>query len=134
MIDSEGCCRHVSGQLHLSRLVPSGALNSISKIFPVKRKTDQVLISSSPPTYTSLRTFLEDHFEAETILNLEPTHDPESLFLDESTEPLQHSCEGSVEAHSGDLFQSRFSNQPKPSQLLEAKEKRKAETDTWIEE
>ncbi len=133
MIDSEGCCRHVSGQLHLSRLVPSGAQFDFQDL-PVKRKTDQVLISSSRPTYTSLRTFLEDHFEAETIPNLEPTHDPQSLFLDESTEPLQHSCEGSVEAHSGDLFRFRFSNQPKPSLLLEAKEKRKAETDNWVEE
>ena len=110
------------------------APNPMSKIFPVKRKTDQVLTSSSPPTYTPLRAFLEDHFDAEAVLDLEITHDPEKLFVDESTESLQHSCEGSVEAHSGDLFRFRFSNQPKPSLLLEAKQKRKAETDAWIEE
>ena len=110
------------------------APNPMAKIFPVNRKTDQVLTCSSPPAYTPLQVFLEDHFEPETILDLEVTHDPEKLFVDESTEPLQHSCEGSVEAHSGDLFRFRFSNQPKPSLLLEAKQKRKAETDAWIEQ
>ncbi len=110
------------------------APNPMSKIFPVKRATDQVLISPSPPTYTPLQTFLKDHFDIETLSDSAVVRDPEKLFVAEAAESQANSCEGSAEAHSGDLLLFRFSHQPKPSLLLEAKQKRKAETDAWVDE
>jgi hypothetical protein len=105
----------------------------MSKLFPVNRATHQVLTALSPPTYTSLRTFLEDHFEAKTYLDSQVVHDPEKLFVADPADPLPHSCGGSVEASSNDVG-FRFSHLPKPSLLLETKEKRRAETSAWVEE
>jgi len=113
------------------------APNPMSKIFPVKRTTDQVLTCLTPPKFTPLRAFLEDHFEAKTYLDSQVVHDPEKLFVADSTEPLPHSCGGSVEAASNvsQVLRFRRSNLPKPSLLLETKEKRRAEkTDEWIME
>lgn len=113
------------------------APNPMSKIFPVRRTTDQVLTCFTPLTFTPMRAFLEDHFEAKTYLDSQVVHDPEKLFVADSTEPLPHSCGGSVEAASNDSQVLRFrrSNLPKPSLLLETKEKRRAEeTDAWIQE
>ncbi|KAK4104759.1 hypothetical protein N658DRAFT_556570 [Parathielavia hyrcaniae] len=109
------------------------APHPMSKIFPVNRATNQVLTSQFPPTYTPLRTFLGDHFEAKSYLDSQVVHDLEKLFAKDPTEPLPHSCEGSVEASSHGVG-FRFSSLPKPSLLLETKEKRRAETSAWVEE
>jgi hypothetical protein len=109
------------------------APNPMSKLFPVNRATNQVFTALSPPTYTSLRTFLEDHFEAKTYLDSQVVHDPEKLFVADPADPLPHFCGGSVEASSNDVG-FRFSHLPKPSLLLETKENRRAETSAWVEE
>jgi hypothetical protein len=113
------------------------APNPMSKLFPVQRSTNQVLTSPSPPTYTPLRRFLEDHFEAKCYLDSQVIHDPEKLFVaDAVTEKvLPHSCGGSVEAASDDSQVLRFrrSHLPKPSLLVDIKEKRRADaTDAWL--
>lgn len=113
------------------------APNPMSRIFPVNRTTNQVLTLSSPPTYTPLRRFLEDHFEAKCYLDSQVIHDPEKLFTtDETTDKaLPHSCGGSVEAASDDsqVLRFRWSHLPKPSLLVDIKEKRRADkTDAWL--
>lgn len=102
------------------------------KIFLVRRAKGQVL--TSPSTYTPLRTFFEDHFEAKSYLDSQVIHDPEKLFAADGTEKMPLSCEGLVEALSEDLLRFRFSNLHQPSLLLEVKEKRRTETDAWLEE
>ncbi|KAK4127422.1 hypothetical protein N657DRAFT_631241 [Parathielavia appendiculata] len=96
--------------------------NPMSRTFSVNRVTNRVLTSRSPPTYTPMRTFLEDHLEAKSYLDSQVNHDPEKLFIMDPTETLPHSCGGAVEASSnGVRFRFQFSHLPKSSLRLETK-------------
>ncbi|KAK4148494.1 hypothetical protein C8A00DRAFT_38930 [Chaetomidium leptoderma] len=100
------------------------APNPSSRLFPVKRTTNQVLTLPLPSplaTYTPLRTLLEDHFEAKTFLDSQVVHDAEKLFAAaETAEPGGGCC---CRTPAADRL------------LLEIKEKRRAdETSAWIRE
>ena len=118
----------------------------MAPLVPVRRDTSQVLTTISPPVFTPLRTFLEDHFEPKSFLDSQVVRNPEALFAttgatgaarsaagSKVTVPV--SCGGSLETPSTDPLRFRFSHLPQPSLLVEAaREKRRAETVSWVEE